>query len=58
MTKHRVVVSFTTYVNAKDTAEVDDQINNLLNSLGEVETSLSWDDCEWETYFVLEDEEN
>ena len=52
---HRVAVSFTTYVEAKDTDGVDEQINGLLDELGMVDTKLSWDLCDWETYFVLEE---
>jgi hypothetical protein len=52
---HRVVVSFTTYVEAEDTEGVDEQINGLLDELGKVDTKLSWDWCDWETYFVLEE---
>lgn len=54
MTLHRVVVSFTTYVEADNTDDVDEQIHTLLDELGAVDTSLSWNDCEWETYFALE----
>lgn len=60
MTTHRVVVSFTAYVEATTTDEVNKQIETLLNELGEVNTTLSWDDCEWETYTyeTIEEENN
>lgn len=58
MTMHRVVVSFTTYVEAEDTDGVDEQINELLDELQSVNTTLTWDECEWETFFKLEGESN
>lgn len=54
---HRVVVSFTTYVEADDSDGVDEQIENLLDELGALDTKLNWNDCEWETYFMLGEED-
>lgn len=56
MALHRVVVSFTTYVEADDSDGVDEQIENLLDELGAINTKLNWNDCEWETYFMLDKE--
>jgi len=47
-------VSFYTSVEAKTYEEAERAINNLLDQLGEVDTDLGWDDCEWDFQVVSE----
>lgn len=47
MALHRVIVSFSAYVEAEGIDEVNKQVNILLDELATVETTSRWDDCSW-----------
>lgn len=52
MRQWEVRVSFYTAVTAETIEQVNSQIENLLTELGSLETSLDWDDCEWDAVWA------
>jgi hypothetical protein len=61
MKKWEVRVSFYTEVTAETIEQVNSQIHQLLTQLGNTQTTLDWDDCEWDAVWsgpALELEKN
>jgi hypothetical protein len=48
MAIHTVRVTFNAFVEATTKEQIDTAINNLLDKLGETETEIHWDECEWD----------
>lgn len=48
MALNEVRVSFYVDVEATKKSEIDEAINNLLDQLGDLDTDLHWDNCEWD----------
>jgi hypothetical protein len=51
---NQVRVSFYVDVEATKKSEIDEAINNLLDQLGDLDTDLHWDNCDWDLIRVPE----
>ena len=52
MALNQVRVSFYVDVEATTREQIDTAINNLLDQLGDLDTDLHWDNCEWDITFA------